>query len=86
MNFLKTPMTSKEQVQLLVKNLDKQPAGLLATCLMIEGLADGMINEISDEKFNALVDLVGELENSVQKQFELVKSIKLLLDMPVDKN
>ena len=53
---------------------------------MIEGLADGMINEISDEKFNALVDLVGELENSIQKQFELIKSIKLLIDLPVEKN
>ena len=79
-------MTSKKQVQLLVKNLDKQPAALLATCLMIEGLADGMINEIQDEKFNALVDLVGELENSVQKQFELIKSIKLLIDLPIEKN
>ena len=45
-----------------------------------------MVKEIPDKKFNALVDLIAQLEMSTSKQIELIRGIKIILDMPVDNN
>lgn len=78
--------TAKEQVKQLVDMLDKTPANVLGLCLAIETLTEKMVNDIPDKKFDALIDLLSQLEHSCQQQLELVKGIKIVLDMPHDTN
>ena len=84
--IFKKNKSSKEQVKNLVEMLDKNPAHLLGISLAIETLTEKMVKEIPDKKFDALIDLLSQLEFSAQKQFELIKGIKIILDMPTDTN
>lgn len=84
--IFKKNKSSKEQVKNLVEMLDKNPAHLLGISLAIETLTEKMVKEIPDKKFDALIDLLSQLEFSAQKQLELIKGIKIILDMPTDTN
>lgn len=84
--IFKKNKSAKEQVKNLVEMLDKNPAHLLGISLAIETLTEKMVKEIPDKKFDALIDLLSQLEISAQKQLELIKGIKIILDMPTDTN
>lgn len=81
MTILKKPQTNKEKVEKLLKMLEKCPADTLGVCLAIESVVEDMHKQVVDKKFDALVDLFVEFEDTTKKQFELVKSIKILLDI-----
>lgn len=62
------------------------PASTYSKVLEIEDLADTMTKELDDSEFDALVALLSELEESCNKQVRLINSVKVLLNIKIDKN
>jgi len=70
----------------LISQLQMYPASTYSKVLEIEDLADTMTKELDDSEFDALVALLSELEESCNKQVRLINSVKVLLNIKIDKN
>tara|TARA_Y100000310_G_scaffold267795_1_gene280028 strand:+ start:551 stop:847 length:297 start_codon:yes stop_codon:yes gene_type:complete len=84
---MQKPINPKEKLKKLILQLESYPANMYSKCHEIEVHADGMPDQdLTDEEFNALLDLLTEVDEYCKEQYRLIRSAKILMGIEIQEN